>query len=118
MDYWIGNKVIMRGICPACSNAEKECHLFSVVGNVVIVCSSCDSTYPKSRDDAWAKLHKTKVSISVRLNDTAWTAVGSNAVDLMAATERRHEEAYQAYLVHKRTQETVRLPAEEQRRKR
>ncbi len=118
MDYWIGNKVIMRGICPACSNAEKERRLFAVVGNVVMVCASCDRTYPKSRDEVWAKLHKAKSATSALLDDTAGTAEGANAVDLMAATERRHKEAYQAYLAHKITQETARLPAEEQRRKR
>jgi hypothetical protein len=118
MDNWIGNRVMMRGICPACSNAEKERRLFVVVGNVVMVCASCDSAYPKSRDEAWAKLRKSRRAASALLDDTAGTAEGANAVNRMAATERRHEEAYQAYLVHKRTQETVRLPAEEQRRKR
>ncbi len=104
MDYMIGNTRVVRHICPACSNAEMERRLFVVTGNVVLVCSTCEEPFPKSRGEAWAKLHKTKAATAARLRDALSKPSDPGVVERMEKTERRHEAAYQAYLEHAKTQ--------------
>ena len=98
MDKWIGNTKISRGLCPACSNPEMERRAFPVIGDVIMVCTTCDQVYLNDRTEAWAEFHQNQDSLTAIPDTDAAIDDHLHIADGTVGMHLRHEMSFQAFL--------------------
>jgi hypothetical protein len=98
MDQWIGNTKISRGLCPACSNPEMEGRAFPIVGDVIMVCTTCDQVYPNDRTEAWAEFHQNQGSLAGNPDADAAIDDDLHIADGTVGMHLRHEMSFQAFV--------------------
>ena len=101
MDKWIGNTKISKGLCPACSNPEMERRAFPIIGDVIMVCTTCNQVYPNDRAEAWAKLHQKQGTLAAIAHADVPSDNDLHSADATEGTHLRHEMSFQAFMEKK-----------------
>jgi hypothetical protein len=101
MDKWIGNTKISKGLCPACSNPEMERRAFPIIGDVIMVCTTCNQVYPNDRAEAWAKLHQKQGTLAAITHADVASDEDLHNADATEGTHLRHEMSFQAFMEKK-----------------